>query len=79
VDKLEDLFKDLISKALEEIESKQEAYGDTWRTVELETLLHVVKNDAARLPITKDKESLKHRIVDITAYLGFVWAKLSEE
>ena len=69
-------LKTLMDEASSEVNEKQAVYGDAWYTVELDTLLHIIKNDANRLPITKDSIILKHRLIDLVAYSAFALAKL---
>ena len=77
-----DLFRkalaELMAKVEEEVKAKQKVYGDSWYYTDNETLLHIVKNDATRLLLTKSTETLRHRLIDVVAYCCFLYAKTLE-
>ena len=76
MEKFRRALKTLAEEADKEVSEKQAVYGDAWYTVEIDTMCHILKNDANRLPMTKDPTILKHRLVDLVSYCAFAWVKL---
>ncbi len=57
----------------DEFDSRQTKYGDTWLKMDLDTLCSTVRAEAHRIRPEMDKETLRHRIADLNAYLTMLY------
>jgi len=61
-----------------EFSQRQLDYGDIWLDLDLETLCGTVRAEANRIRPEMTKEKLRHRIIDLNAYLTMLY-RLTEE
>ena len=64
--------------AWDEFTGRQPDYGDAWMDMDLDTLCGTVRAEANRIRGQMTKEKLRHRIVDLNAYLTMLY-RLTEE
>ncbi len=61
-----------------EFADRQPDYGDAWTDLDLDTLCGTVRAEANRIRGSMTVEKLRHRIVDLNAYLTMLY-RLTEE
>ena len=64
--------------AWQEFNDRQSDYGDAWMDLDLDTLCGTVRAEANRIRGSMTVEKLRHRIVDLNAYLTMLY-RLTEE
>ena len=62
-----------------EFNQRQPDYGDVWLDLDLDTLCGTVRAEANRIRPEMTKEKLRHRIIDLNAYLTMLYRKCEEE
>lgn len=62
----------------EEFNDRQPDYGDIWTDLDLDTLCGTVRAEANRIRGSMTVEKLRHRIVDLNAYLTMLY-RLTED
>ena len=68
----------LWSASIDEFTLRQPDYGDAWLDLDLDTLCGQVRAEANRIRPEMTKEKLRHRIIDLNAYLTMLY-RLTEE
>ena len=69
---------ELRNAAWVEFSSRQSDYGDTWLEMDLDTLCSTVRAEAHRIRPEMTKEKLRHRVIDLNAYLTMLYRLIED-
>ncbi len=61
-----------------EFADRQPDYGDVWMDLDLDTLCGTVRAEANRIRGEMTKEKLRHRVVDLNAYLTMLYRLIDD-